>query len=158
MNFETVNISLGALVKADYNPRRLTDRQFKSLRDSMSTFGPVSPAVVNTYAGRENVIVGGHARVRVAESLGMKEYPCVLVSLPPEKERELNIRLNQNVGEFDMDALANFFEADDLLSWGFTEPELGIAPDMGEPLEMEKPKKEKLCPHCGKSPNELPGD
>ena len=39
---------------------------------------------------------------------------------------ELNIRLNKNTGEWDWDILANDWEVDDLLAWGFTEEELSI--------------------------------
>ncbi len=152
MEFKMEKLPIRALVKADYNPRRLTDRQFKDLRRSMSEFGPVQPAVVNTYPGRENVIVGGHARIRVAESLGMTEYLCVLVHLPLPKERELNIRLNKNTGEFDMDALANAFESLDLLDWGFSETELGLDVSLGDGAEKEKKARApKVCPHCGES-------
>ena len=53
------------------------------------------------------------------------EYvPVLEVDLTYEKERELNIRLNKNTGEWDMDNLANFFDMDELVEWGFDEDEL----------------------------------
>ena len=38
--------------------------------------------------------------------------------------KEYNIRSNKNTGEFDFDLLANNFEIDELLEWGFDESEL----------------------------------
>jgi len=46
------------------------------------------------------------------------------VALPLAEERELNIRLNRNSGEWDWDLLANNFDKDELISWGFDEEEL----------------------------------
>jgi len=41
--------------------------------------------------------------------------PCVEVDLTPEKEKELNVRLNKNTGQWDWDALANHFDVGELL-------------------------------------------
>ena len=148
---EIVELKISELVEADYNPRRLTDKQFQELRRSLRQFGATQPAVVNSFAGRENVIVGGHQRVRVWKSLGHATYPCVFVSLDPEREKELNIRLNHALGEWDKEKLANFFDTADLMDFGFDPGEIGMgltAP--GEEGEGEqKPKKIKTCPHCG---------
>ncbi len=150
MEFVTKMMKISELKAADYNPRRLTDKQFKDLRQSMSTFGATQPAVINSYPGRENVIIGGHQRVKVWASLGRSEYPCWLVSLDPDKERELNIRLNQNMGEWDKEMLANLFATDDLMEWGFDSVSLGMGlPGENEEEAEAKPKKTKTCPHCG---------
>jgi DNA modification methylase len=79
---------------------------------------------VNKHKDRKNIIVGGHQRVKVAKDLGFKDVPCVEVSLTLDKERELNIRLNRNTGEWDWDSLANYFDVSDLLEWGFTDDDL----------------------------------
>ncbi len=150
MEFVTKMMRIKDLLPADYNPRRLTDKQFKDLRQSMSEFGATQPAVINTFPGRENVIIGGHQRVKVWASLGRADYPCWLVSLDPDKEKQLNIRLNQNGGEWDKDMLANLFSTDDLLEWGFDSMSLGMGLPGEEEEEKEaKPKKVKTCPHCG---------
>jgi ParB-like chromosome segregation protein Spo0J len=84
----------------------------------------VEPIVINTHKGRENTIIGGHQRIKAAEALGWDTFPCVEVDLPLERERELNVRLNKTTGEFDFDKLANFFDADELTEWGFSDEEL----------------------------------
>ena len=49
----------------------------------------------------------------------MKTVPCVEVNLSLDAERELNVRLNQNSGEWDWDKLANEFDMTELIDWGF---------------------------------------
>jgi predicted transport protein len=56
----------------------------------------------------------------------MNTVPCFKVNLPLKDERELNIRLNKNNGEWNYDDLANHFDVDDLLEWGFKDYELGF--------------------------------
>jgi len=115
---------ISELIPAEYNPRRLSSKQFNDLQKSFKKLGTLEPAVVNMIEERKNVIISGHQRLKVAESLGMAEYPCVEVSFPIEKEKEANIRMNQNTGSWDMDILANCFDNTDLLDFGFSEEEL----------------------------------
>lgn len=112
------------LIGAEYNPRELTDKQYKDLKDSLKRFGIVDPVIVNKHPERMDIIVGGHQRSKVWKDLGNDTISTVEVELSPEKEKELNVRLNKNTGQFDMDALANYFEQDDLIEWGFDEGEL----------------------------------
>lgn len=112
------------LIPAEYNPRELTKKQAKKLKDSLTGFGFVDPVIVNTHKDRENVIVGGHQRTKVWEMMGNEVVPTVEVNLTLEREKELNVRLNKNTGQFDMDLLANHFEVTELVEWGFDEGEL----------------------------------
>ena len=121
---QTVNYPIDKLIFAEYNPRQLTKDQYKDLKDSITRFGLVDPMIVNTHKQRKNILVGGHQRVRVAKDLGFEEVPCVEVKLTLDKEKELNIRLNKNTGEWDYDALANHFDVGELTEWGFSEGDL----------------------------------
>lgn len=123
------------LKPAEYNPRQATKQQEEHLKKSLEKFGVVEPVVVNHNKDRFNIIVGGHFRTRELKKLGHKEVDCVIVDLPLEEEKELNIRLNANTGDFDIDLLANNFELEDLKDWGLDLPELDI--EVGEPEETE---------------------
>ena len=112
------------LIFAEYNPRQLTTEQYKNLKDSIERFGLIDPVIINKNKDRKNIIIGGHQRVRVATDMNISEVPCVEIDLTYERERELNIRLNRNTGEWDMDSLANFFDMEELIDWGFDEGEL----------------------------------
>ena len=129
-----VTKKIGDLIEAEYNPRQLTKEQFQQITDSIKRFGIVDPIIVNKNKERKNIIVGGHQRVKVAGSLGFKEIPCVEVDLTPDKERELNIRLNKNTGEWDWDELANHFDLSNLVEWGFNDKDLPFfdEPDLDE--------------------------
>jgi len=121
---ELSQISIELLKAAEYNPRQSTDTEQENLKTSIERFGLVDPIIVNSAPGRANVIIGGHFRVRVAKSMGMKEVPVVYVNIPDiKKEKELNIRLNKNSGSWDYDLLANFDE-DMLKDCGFDSKEL----------------------------------
>ena len=109
---------------ADYNPRQLTEQQYKHLKDSISRFGLVDPIIINKNKDRKNTIIGGHQRTRVAKTMGITEIPCVEVDLDIEKERELNIRLNKNTGGWNYDMLADLFDMKDLMEFGFNEKSL----------------------------------
>ncbi len=134
------------LTPAEYNPRQLSESQFTDLQNSFKNLGTLEPAVINQFPGRENVIISGHQRLKVAESLGMTEYPCYEVNFPLEKEKEANIRMNRNTGEWDWDMLANNFEVEELKEWGFedlnflVEPEEGLTDEDEVPEAPEEPK------------------
>ena len=121
---EIIHRNVDELISAEYNPRQMTSEQHKYLTDSIKRFGMVDPIIVNTYPDRKNIIVGGHQRVIIARELNIKSVPTVEIELTPERERELNIRLNRNTGEWDFDLLANYFEVGELTEWGFNEKEL----------------------------------
>jgi ParB-like chromosome segregation protein Spo0J len=118
------DIPIKELTPAEYNPRYISDDAFDQLAKSLQDFDAVEPIVINTHKGRENTIIGGHQRIKAAEALGWDTFPCVEVDLPLKRERELNVKLNKTTGEFDFDKLANFFDADELTEWGFSDEEL----------------------------------
>ena len=130
ISMQIVTKQLRDLIDAEYNPRQLTKDQYKHLRESIQRFGIVDPIIINKNPERENIVIGGHQRLKVSNELGISDIPCVELDLSPEKERELNIRLNKNTGEWDWDVLADTFDMDDLMDWGFSEDELvGYAPE-----------------------------
>ena len=96
------NVDPRTLVPADYNPRKITDRQRAALEQSLDEFGFVQPIVVNTKTG---CIVGGHQRLNAALALGHKTVPVVRVDLEVDREKALNVALNKISGEWDYPAL-----------------------------------------------------
>ena len=111
------------LKPATYNPRQISIKQYKDLKASIEKFGLVDPIVINQNG---NVVVGGHQRLKICKELKHTEIDCVVLDLSKEQERELNIRLNKNTGDFDLDILANEFDIDELTDWGFKHIDLDI--------------------------------
>lgn len=137
-----VERKISELNAAEYNGRQITEKQFRDLKVSMSKFGFAVPVVVNVNPERKDVIIGGHQRIRVWESMGNKTVPTVELNLSLDQERELNVRLNKNTGSFDFDILANHFDMEDLIEFGFEDWELGIGKiDDEKPAEKKESKK-----------------
>lgn len=108
---ETVLVKISDLIPSEYNPRRWNKEQVEQLKESIKRFGIVDPVIANIADNRRNIVIGGHFRLEVAKQLGYGEIPVVYVNIPEiEREKELNIRLNKNQGEFDYDLLAKFDE------------------------------------------------
>jgi DNA modification methylase len=107
-----LQIQLVAITKLDlapYNPRRWEPTAIEQLTESVKRFGLVDPLVVNNATGRKNVVIGGHFRLKIARDLGFKKVPVVYVNIPEvEREKELNLRLNKNLGDWDFELLATF--------------------------------------------------
>jgi DNA modification methylase len=120
---------LSELKPAPYNPRQSTEKQETQLKHSLEKFGVVEPIIYNKQTG---YIVGGHFRVRELKKLGYKEIECVIVDLNEEDERELNIRLNANTGEWDWSLLAEW-DSEQLEEWGLEVPSFAT-----EVLEAEE--------------------
>lgn len=149
---DIVNVKISELKPSGYNPRQMTEKQAKALEASIKEFGLVDPIIVNKHGGRENVVVGGHQRLKILKNLGVEEIPVFYVDLELEKEKRLNIRLNKNSGEWDFEMLANMdMEMQELVGLGFDEKQLkksfNLEQDPGEPtvepIKEEAPKKGK---------------
>ena len=110
LNIKTTKIS--ELNPSPYNPRKWSEEAIAQLTESIQRFGMVDPILVNGAADRRNVVIGGHFRLKVAKDLGYTEVPVVYVDIPDmEREKELNLRLNRNLGEWDFELLAKFDES-----------------------------------------------
>lgn len=99
-NLRTEKRKLGALIAADYNPRKaLTpdDAEYQKIKRSIVEFGYVDPIIIN----EDGTIIGGHQRCTVLKDLGYTEVDVVVVSLDKQKEKALNIALNKITGEWD---------------------------------------------------------
>ena len=132
-------IEINKLKPATYNPRQITTKQYNDLKESIDKFGIVDPIIIN----KDNTIIGGHQRYKIWKEKAKESnvdditIPCVVLELNKEQERELNVRLNKNTGEFDMDILANEFDIDELVDWGFKHIDLGLNIDK---IDDEKEK------------------
>lgn len=98
---------LSELNPAAYNPRKELvpgDSEFEKLVSSIKTFGNVEPIIWNSRTGN---IIGGHQRYAVLRHIGETETDVVVVDLPLEEEKQLNVALNKIKGEWDYDKLSS---------------------------------------------------
>jgi ParB-like chromosome segregation protein Spo0J len=128
-----VSYEIDKINEAEYNPRELSKKQHEDLYDSIRKFGLVDPILININPERKNIVIGGHQRLKICKELNFKAVPCVELNISEKEEKELNIRLNKNHGQWDFDNLANFFNADDLFDWGFDMKEIKFSvPEINE--------------------------
>jgi len=107
------------------NPRTTEPKGMRDLEQSIDSLGYVETIAVNT----DGTILSGHRRKEILERKGVVEVDVrVPERMLSEAEcREVVIRLNRNIaGSWDMEALPDDFEVDELRDWGFTDFELGI--------------------------------
>jgi ParB-like chromosome segregation protein Spo0J len=140
---KVVYVPVGELKPAKYNPRKWDETAVNQLHTSIQDFGLVDPIIANSTPNRKGVVIGGHFRLAVAKDMGFREVPVVFLDIPDEaKERELNLRLNKNLGEWDWSLLANFNEAE-LLGIGFSDEELAMGFGLSD-AELENIDAERL--------------
>ncbi|MCC6290860.1 DNA modification methylase [Candidatus Nomurabacteria bacterium] len=140
-NLQIDYVPLASLRHPEINPRRWSKEATEQLKESITRYGVVDPLVVNSAPSRQGIIVGGNFRATVLKQMDIREVPVVYVNIPDlEKEKELNLRLNKNSGEFDLALLAEFDEKL-LADIGFDSEELddifGIG-DNEEQFDLEK--------------------
>lgn len=158
INWTLQQFRLDELTDYYKNPRSLSEKEFKQLKTSLDKFGMIDKPIVN--ADSAHTIIGGHQRKHVLEATGVKEIECWIPDreLSDKEVEELNIRLNKNTGSWDFDTLANEFELDDLLDWGFDKGELDLdlwAEDAPEDVEPQIDKAEELREKWKVKPGDL---
>jgi len=132
------HVSIDQLKELPGNPRQWSDKATEDLATSIKDFDVVEPLVVNY----NDTVLGGNFRLKVARQLGYTSVPCVYVDIQDKaKAVELSLRLNKNVGEWDLSLLAEFDES--LLSdVGFDSVELdsifGIEVEEQDSFNLEK--------------------
>lgn len=148
MNLQTVSVD--RLKPAPYNPRitlQPEDAAYQRLERSLDEFNLVQPIVWNEQTGH---VVAGHQRLQILKNQGVSEIDVVVVSLPIEREKALNVTLNNSRvgGDWDpeklVDLLAELNELPDFDATltGFDEQDIGdliLSPD---PLPAEAPPTE----------------
>ena len=132
--------SLSELHELPGNPRTIKKDQFEKLKKSLTDnadYFEARPIILSDRTG-ELVIIAGNQRYKAAKAIGLEQVPTILLEgLSEEREREIVIRDNVENGDWDMDALANEWNAQDLLDWGVDLPELE---NITEIVEDEAPE------------------
>ncbi len=134
-NLKVTDVSVHQLKASEYNPRKLPPQAEADLTESIKRFGLIDPIIVNSAKNRSNIVIGGHQRLKIAKKLNHKTIPVVYVDLPDvKKEKELNLRLNRNTGQWDYELLKEF-DIDLLLDVGFDDNDLSAIWDQQLAIE-----------------------
>jgi DNA modification methylase len=117
---------------SDRNPRSISTSRFENLKRSLEQdrdFLDARPLLVNSYPGRENIVLAGNMRLRAAQELGWDDVPVLVVSVPPEIEAQSNLKDNNQWGDYvdqDLAEILHGLDASgaDIGLLGFTNDEL----------------------------------
>ena len=105
---EIVKVDINELISPEYNPRQITNDEMEKLKNSINEFGYISPIIVNKH---NNHIVGGNQRCLALKQLGYTMIDVIHINEPDiNKEKALNIRLNNLSGEWDKNKLQNILD------------------------------------------------
>lgn len=109
-------VEMTALNPYSKNPRKITASQLERLKRSIRENGYHAPIIVNA----DMTIAGGHQRFKALEALGFTKINVMVPSrqLTEEEFKQVNIRDNLDVGEFDLSALNEHFGLDLLVDLG----------------------------------------
>jgi hypothetical protein len=161
------------------NPRYIKDKQFQDLRKWLAQFGDLSGITHNLPT--DEIITGNQRgkaididqcevviehRNETPDAQGTVAWGYVIwhgnryayrqVEWDEKTCEQANVIANKAGGAWDFDILANQFELDDLLEWGFEEGELQLDwGKAGEPLDLESEEPAEdgrqayICPKCG---------
>ena len=107
------------------NPRIIRDAKFEQLKKSIQEFPAMlelRPMVIDA----NNVVLGGNMRLRALQDLGYTEIPEAWIKraeeLTEDEKRRFIIVDNVGYGEWDWDAIANGWDADEVREWGLDMP------------------------------------
>lgn len=132
---------LRELVPWPRNPRQIRTDQARRLAQSFDEFGQVETLAI----GPNGEVYNGHQRLNVLMKQHGPEFEVevrVASRELTEKEREkLTVFLHKGAaGEWNFDTLANEFDVDELIEWGFDYKELGIDPSGVEKGKQPNPR------------------
>lgn len=114
-----------------WNPNEMNERQFNAARESVGRFGFIDPVTVRPHPeldGQYQIVDGEH-RWRVAQELGLKQVPMVVLDIDTPTAKKLTIVLNETRGE------ANKIDLAELL--------VDLQADLGDELGLALPYDDK---------------
>jgi len=97
--------AIDSLTPWDKNPRK-NDHAVQTVADSIRRFGFGSPIIART---ADRVVIGGHTRLKAAQSLGMDKVPVRFLDLDPAEAAALALADNKlgELAEWDDEAVAD---------------------------------------------------
>ena len=126
------------------NPRVLRDEKYRALVKSLKEDNLTGVLPLKIYDnGGEWVVLGGNMRLKALQEIGAKECACIVIpsDTPAETLNKIVIVDNSTFGEWDMDMLANEWDAAALKDWGVDVPR--VIADEEPPTDLDAEQKNK---------------
>lgn len=125
LSLDQLHGNRGQIEGVPANPRVLKDAKYRALVASLreDNLTGIEPLKVYDNNG-EWVVIGGNMRLAAMREIGLKECACLEIpsDTPAKVLRKAVIIDNSTFGEWDMDMLANEWDANELNDWGVDVP------------------------------------
>ena len=122
MPINIIKVKLSELRDTEHNPRQINKKDFEKLKKSLAE-DPEFLEAREIVVDENNVILGGHQRVKALKTLGYDEIEVKqVVGWSDEKKRRFVIKDNIQNGDWDIDELANAWDDLPLDDWGIDFP------------------------------------
>ena len=141
---KTTEIAISKLRLADYNPRKISDKELSNLKKSLKKFGFIQAVIIN----KDFTVISGHQRIRAWKEMGNETVPTIQLDITKKEEKALNLAMNKIGGEWDVDKLYGVINdlriTEELEFTGFDEKEVSKILDQFLVEEEEEPLAELL--------------
>jgi len=137
-----VKVKISEVKNNPKNPRVIKDFKYRKLVKSIKE-SPWMLQYRTIVVNDDMIVLGGNQRLRACKEAGMKEiYIQKASELSEEQQRQFIVKDNLSSGEWDWDALANDWDADELESLGLDMPFMGDSmSNENEYLDQDPDKK-----------------
>lgn len=114
-------VKLSKLSPTDKNPRKISKDDLNSLKKSLKEF-PEMQEIREIVVDENYRILGGHQRYKALKEMGKELAQVKVVSGLTEKQKdEFIIKDNIANGDWDIDKLDKFWDAEEVVDWGLFE-------------------------------------
>lgn len=148
-----LTVKIDEITPRDDNPRDIDRKEYDTLKKSIQEF-PEMKQLREIVVDEDFKILAGTQRYYAQKELG---YADVLVKqaigLSDKQKRRFMALDNHHSGKWDEDIIANFWDFDELKSWGISNFDFGVDLDLGSDIDKkEKSISDKVqkvvCPFC----------
>ena len=140
MKWKVEKRNINELKKWLKNPRTISEEEFKKLVESIKRKGDHDILKINT----DNIVISGNQRLEAFKVAGEKEDDVKVPDrkLTEKEMEEISLESNRHSGDWDLDKLANEFDAEILKSTGlFDDLKIDLEPEAEEDdFEFEEDK------------------
>lgn len=136
---KTTEAKICDLKVAEYNPRKISDKEIGNLKRSLKKYGLIQPIVIN----KDQTVISGHQRIRAWRAMGNDTVPVIQLDITKNEEKALNLAMNKIGGEWDVEKLYGVMNdlrvTTELDFTGFDEKEVSKILDQFIEVDEEEP-------------------
>jgi hypothetical protein len=104
-------IPIELLVEAEWNPQKMSDKEFNALVENLREVGPIDPLQVSPLPDGRYRVIGGNHRLQGLRVLEYKVVQCLICDdFSEDMQKFQSVRLNVIHGKLDPERFLNLYE------------------------------------------------